>query len=373
MKTIDHLLIVMNRALYDARTLNLIRTLKSRGETIHLFAIGGKSDYTGLPDFKDDEVTFILKEDSSRMYQTWIKFTLLTIARSFQWQSRHIWAMDLFALPGAFFIKLYRNIKLLFDSREVYTAIGHNADHPIKQLILNSIEKFLIAKCDHVFTSGSLDSSYIADYYNLSYPPVVMNLPHKVEVKKTNVLRDEYSINEKAVIIIYQGLIYKGRGVDLMIQALPLLPNVVFIAIGYGSGVNDYLNLAKKLQVDDRFYIKPPIPYRDLLTYTASADIGLCVIEPLTQSLEFALPNKLFEYAISGLPILINDLPQMSPLIKKFKAGIVIPKLANKENIAHGVNLILKGNNEFKKGAINLSEEYHWEKQTEIIASLYES
>ena len=37
--------------------------------------------------------------------------------------------------------------------------------------------------------------------------------------------------------------------------------------------------------------------------------MGLCLIQPICRSYELTLPNKLFEYACAGLPILASDLP----------------------------------------------------------------
>ena len=57
------------------------------------------------------------------------------------------------------------------------------------------------------------------------------------------------------------------------------------------------------------------------MSYTASATIGFSLIESLSQSYEHALPNKIFEYAAVGLPVIATDLPEMNKAITENKLG----------------------------------------------------
>ena len=62
----------------------------------------------------------------------------------------------------------------------------------------------------------------------------------------------------------------------------------------------------------------------ELAKYSSSADIGLSVIQPISKSYKNALPNKLFEYSVSGLPFICSNLSAMQDAVNHLKSGIAI-------------------------------------------------
>ena len=51
---------------------------------------------------------------------------------------------------------------------------------------------------------------------------------------------------------------------------------------------------------------------------------GLCLIQPICRSYELCLPNKLFEYAAAGVPILASDLPVIAAVVRGEGLGEVV-------------------------------------------------
>ena len=66
------------------------------------------------------------------------------------------------------------------------------------------------------------------------------------------------------------------------------------------------------------------IKHENLINYTAGADIGLALIENISLSYYYALPNKLFEYIIAQIPVLVTELPQMEEIVNKYEVGEVL-------------------------------------------------
>jgi glycosyltransferase involved in cell wall biosynthesis len=52
---------------------------------------------------------------------------------------------------------------------------------------------------------------------------------------------------------------------------------------------------------------------------------GLCLIQPICRSYELCLPNKLFEYAAAGVPILASDVPVIAAVVRGEGIGEVVP------------------------------------------------
>ena len=85
-----------------------------------------------------------------------------------------------------------------------------------------------------------------------------------------------------------------------------------------------YIKTAEKENMHDRLIIMDAVPYEDLAVFSRQAFIGLSIIQPISKSYEHALPNKLFEYAVSGLPMICSNLKAMAEMVEKYKHGIAI-------------------------------------------------
>ena len=79
-----------------------------------------------------------------------------------------------------------------------------------------------------------------------------------------------------------------------------------------------YIKESKKYNMADRLFFIDVTPYEKLADFSRDAFIGLSIIQPISKSYEHALPNKLFEYAVSGLPVICSNLILQSLTISSF-------------------------------------------------------
>jgi glycosyltransferase involved in cell wall biosynthesis len=75
--------------------------------------------------------------------------------------------------------------------------------------------------------------------------------------------------------------------------------------------------------VSDRLELAEAVAPGQVLAELRGATLGLMLIEPVCRSYELTLPNKLFEYAQAGLPILTSDLPVIGVLVEREQLGEV--------------------------------------------------
>jgi glycosyltransferase involved in cell wall biosynthesis len=367
----DHLMVVMNRIIHDARTLNVARSLHNQGERVGIIGYANSEDQTEL-DKLDLPIYSLDWPRHRRMSSLWLHFlSHIGRARSL-FNATHYWAMDLYATPFVYGIRGTEQANTIYDAREIYTALGPNRNQPLKQQVISAIESFFIKRFDKVITTGELDSKFLVQEYEIATPPVLMNLPPYQEVKPNNRLRKRFKIPSNHTVLVYQGMIYKGRGVDRIVSVLPHLRNVTLVAIGSGGGVEVARNQADQLGVANRFHILNPVPYDELLNWTASADIGICFFEPLTLSLKYALPNKLFEYAMAGIPVLATALPQIKPLLEKVPAGDLVDPSISERALSQALeNMICRvENNVYNDPVKRMREQYHWEAQESTIINI---
>src|SRR5206468_2560012 len=129
--------------------------------------------------------------------------------------------------------------------------------------------------------------------------------------------------------------------------------------------------------VADRVKIIPPVPYEELLDWTASADIGLTIFQPgYTRSIRFCLPNKLFEYLMAGLPVLSSQLDAIAELLETYDVGQVLPSLAP-EDIAAAINAMLSDPAALARMRSNAlkaaQQKFHWESEKQILIQFYDA
>ena len=117
-----------------------------------------------------------------------------------------------------------------------------------------------------------------------------------------------------------------GRGLEQMIDALPLLPEVRLCAIGPGTPLyrSGLLTRAASMGVADRVVLRAPVAPGEVNRALAGAAAGLCLIQPICRSYELCLPNKLFEYAAAGVPVLASNVPVIAAVVRGHGLGEVV-------------------------------------------------
>jgi len=366
---VDHLLVVMGPIENDARTLNLAQTLVKQNETVLILGIGNQKGLVKKTELLS--IQTIVLPVFNRMFKLWFLFGLELISLLKGIKAKKYWAMDLYSLPLLIWGKDKKS-KVFYDSREVYSALGTNVGHPLKQWVITEIERFFIKRTDVIFTSGKMDSEFIARFYDIEEPLVIMNLPNYQILKKTDKLRSYFGISSDKKIMIYQGMIHPGRGLEPFVKVLGKFPNWVLCVLGSGRHWNEIKRIIDEIGVSNQVYKSEPVPYQELAEWTVSADAGLCYIEPLTESLRLALPNKLFEYAMAGIPVICSDLPQMAPIVNEFGSGIVLENQASENQWFAGMSELSDSDSYSKmaNAATQLAKKYNWQAQEPIILEL---
>jgi glycosyltransferase involved in cell wall biosynthesis len=145
------------------------------------------------------------------------------------------------------------------------------------------------------------------------------------------------------VRILYMGGLMPGRGLEQMIDALPLIQDIRLCAIGPGAlrYRESLLARAAAAGVEDRVELRPPVAPGDVQSALSGAAAGLCLIQPVCRSYELCLPNKLFEYAAAGVPILASDVPVIAAVVRGEGLGEVVPP-TDPHAIAAGLERLLQ-------------------------------
>jgi glycosyltransferase involved in cell wall biosynthesis len=193
------------------------------------------------------------------------------------------------------------------------------------------IERQFIRSARNVVVVCDPIRDWYRDAYGLTNVHVIRNVPEKDAVLIRPIpeggLRKRFNVPGNAKLFIYQGLFSAGRGIEALLNTFagidPQLCHLVLM--GYGDE-----RYQEKIDVAARRYsnihFQPAVSREWIVSYSASADVGIFISERASLSYRYALPNKFFEWAHAGLPILVSDnLEYQADLLREGGFGWAAP------------------------------------------------
>lgn len=261
------------------------------------------------------------------------------------------------------------NLIIIYDTHELETE--KNNFTYFRRKLSKIVERCFINFTDRIIVVGeAIADEYKNMYTNIDRPFVVKNATKFIESKKTNYFRRNFSIQDDAMILLYQGGLTSGRGVEILLDAFKKRNDgkVVIVFMGNGQFEGEIKRAAKEC---NNIFFHPVVPPDVVLEYTSSADVGVSLIQNTCLSYYYCLPNKLFEYAMAGLPVIVSNMKEMRNLVESYSMGIVVEDF-NVESLNHAIDCILGADLcELKKNTRRFAGENTWEEQEKILSNIY--
>lgn len=350
----------------DSRALRFLDALKEQYDTHAIVA--------GNADFTEERFGCTLHSLNSlcgsSLKKTFFDFRKRAAAVGKQLQPDVSIASDIYSLPPA--IASSAKGTVMYDSRELYTSLASLVDRPITQLFWKQFEKRYARKADIIITVNESIAKILRATFPMQRVEVIYNYPMIANTARSDLLRKLFSIPLEKKILLSQGGLQKGRGAFLLIEAMKELDDCVLVFLGSGPLEEEIKALATSSEIGSKVFHRAAVPSNELLAYTASADIGLCLIENLGQSYFLSLPNKLFEYIAAGIPVIGSDFPELSRIINHYDVGLtVLPSdVAQLREVIRTLCTDAQLHERFQFNARKASKELNWEKEREKLMGL---
>jgi len=315
----------------DSRILKELSAIKMN-KKIHIMAIGISDDNltsSKLKEVNSHITNFVLyskffKSISRRLsaYLCLIEFYIRIIWNGLLIRPKIIHCHDTLVLPVGVFLSILFNSKLIYDAHELESQ--RNGQTKVLSKVTLFIEKISWRFIDLLITVSPSIINWYHENLGFKESLLILNSPHlkpeKLDLVSNNYLKEKFKIPENCKVFVYLGIIGKGRGIDLYLNAFQsqeINSHIVFIGFGeYVKKIQDCTLNSKKI------HFHPAVKHDEVVEITKSADVGLAMIEAVSLSDYYCLPNKLFEYAFSGLFILTSDFPDMKKVIQDFDLGV---------------------------------------------------
>lgn len=163
-------------------------------------------------------------------------------------------------------------------------------------------------------------------------------------------------------LILSVGALIPRKGHDLLITALPSLPDAMLMIAGKGESEGQLRALALELGVTDRVAFLGNIPHGDLPALFAAADIMALV------SASEGLANAWVEALACGTPIIASDVGGIRELVKTPAAGRIVARTP--EAIAAAARDILANPPAREDVAANVSA-FSWNENARQLAAFF--
>jgi glycosyltransferase involved in cell wall biosynthesis len=297
---------------------------------------------------------------SSRVLRAWAKESVACIN-----------CHSLPVLPLCVVLKWRTQARLIYDPHELETET--TALRGIRRVASKLVERFLLRFVDATVVVSDSIADWYANAYRCPRPAVVLNCPIYVEMQPTHSLRAEFNVPDSTTLFLYQGLLVPGRGIELLLEAFQETDSREAVIVFMGEGpLEARVRAAARQSQCVRW--RHAVPPDMLLSYTASADAGFCLIANSCLSYDYCMPNKLFEYWMAGVPVIASDLRELGPLVRGSGAGIVVPPSINIDGLRDAVHAFLQADRAALRSRVQqMRRLYHWGNQEGTLRRVYES
>lgn len=304
------------------------RAAQALSETTELTLIGraSKAKCQGLPcKIYDVKLPEYKGFGPIRMLIFWWAF----IWKSFRTKPNVVYAHDFQLLFPGWVASCISRAKLIYDAHELIVP-EKGRFYSLSHRVYYFIERLLIRYTDLVITANEKRAAIMEAHYKLlKHPTVIRNIPpQQIDLTINISNKQEWlpPLNGK-IRLLYQGAMSLVRELDLFIKVLQYLDEQYeLIMVGNGTDLEKLKSLAKKENVISRVKFLGQVPAKELTKITKQCTIGIISYSFNNPNQRYCAPNKVYEYAQAGIPMVATDQDILKELVGDTGIGVVLSR-----------------------------------------------
>ncbi|MFC5271600.1 glycosyltransferase [Adhaeribacter terreus] len=266
------------------------------------------------------------------------------------------------ALPVCFKAQLSGK-PFIFDAHEYFPEVPEVISRPAVQKIWRAVEKFIVPRSALRYTV----THSLAEIFTRNY-----GSPFGV-IRNISVLKPFVEVGKKQRYILYQGAVNEGRGLEMLLEAMPEIGAELWIC-GKGEMLESLQQRTRELRLGNKVKFLGYVLPTDLEKITREAYIGFNLLENLGLSYYYSLSNKFFDYLHAGIPQVVIDFPEYKTLLQEFEVGVAIP--LEKAALKNALQQLLTDGKRYDflvKNCLLARETWNWQQEEKKLLALYKT
>jgi len=267
-------------------------------------------------------------------------------------------------LPGLLVARL-RGKRLVYDAHEYFTETPEVVRRPGVQKVWEWVARQCIPRATGAYTVGPALAQIMSERYGITFG-CIRNLPYG----KNSQGKPE---KEKPPVILYQGTLNEGRGLEAMIAAMQHLDHAQLWLAGEGDLSSFLRKLTLNLNVQDKVRFLGFVRPQALAELTPRATLGINLLDNNGLSYYYSLANKAFDYLQAGVPALHMDFPEYRTLHEQY-GGILLLNDLSPTRLAQVIQHYLDNKNlrdQLVAETRQAARELTWESEAVLLQDYY--
>ncbi|MGB3078106.1 MAG: glycosyltransferase [Saprospiraceae bacterium] len=259
--------------------------------------------------------------------------------------------------------------KTVYDAHEFFTEVPELTGRPAIKRIWEWIGRATIPHFNLRYTVGDELASLMRKKYSVDFQVIRNIAPHQGKQV------ENIPIENRKKILLYQGALNVGRGLEDCIKSISMLPEWEFWLAGEGDITDQLKDLTEKLNLKQQIKFLGWVHPDNLPGLMNQAKLGINMRETGSLNDFYSLPNKFFDCIHAGLPSINMNYPEYKTVNDKYPCSILIDEVSP-ESIVNTIQHIDQHPEELirmSKACIDAAKEFTWEKESAKLVKLYEN
>ena len=214
---------------------------------------------------------------------------------------------------------------------------------PVRRLIAARERGWALAADTRTTVNDALIAP-LAGRWGTAPPLVVPNWPERglgPDQPVPNLIREWLELPASTRIVLFQGRLGPNLGLDEAAEAVLQVPSTVLCLIGFGRGYAASSERDTHPRYAGRHFTLPAVHPDELVAWTASADVALIPLPPVSANQRASTPNKFWEALAAGTPVVVGPgLTVMADLLRSHELGFV-GRSHRPEDLAAAISAVL--------------------------------
>ena len=353
---------VTNDLSHDQRMIRICSSLVGAGYEVWLVG-REKPDSPTLPQRPFRQLRLKCRFHSGKLF--YLEYNLRLFFFLLRNQCSVINSIDLDTLWPGFVVSRWRGVPCVYDAHEYFTETPEVVRRSFVQWIWERLASYIIPKLEYCYTVGPALALIFQERYGPLFS-VIRNLPAQREIPEEKPL--------KQPIILYQGMLNEGRGLEVAIAAMKDLPEATLWLAGKGDVMDALQGLTEELGLQNRVKFLGFVSPDQLPELTEKAWLGLNLLENKGLSYYYSLANKAFDYIQAGLPSIQMDFPEYRSLQQEYGPFLLLEELTPSA-LASSIRPLLEEParyEQLRENCIKAASQLHWETEEQELLDFYQ-